>query len=435
MTALQIRSGRADRRTPWQRFVLRTEPYLYCAPALTLIVAIMLVPLVVGLSYAFRDLTLLDPMSGDYIGFDHFRDIWADANFWNALRNTVIWTVSSVALQFGFGLVLALLLNRPFPGRSVVQAMVFLPWAVPSFLSGLNWAWLFNPVVGPLPYWFQALGLMTTPDNLLSDPAHALWGPILAMVWWGIPFFAITLLAALQSIPRDIYEAAAMDGAGAIRRFQSITLPFLAPTIAITILLRTVWISQFGRPHRRDDPGWPRRFHSDHGELHLHPGVPAARLRLCVGAVGRAAGAAARLCVCGRHAAADAASSGLTMRPYALRRTASWVLHYGLLAFYVAFALFPLFWLFKVSVTPKDLLYSEGVRLWPSQDQLRTLRLGDPAHGIPAVLPQQRDRVRAHGSVVDHLRGRGRLRVLPFRLQRVSSGSSACCWSPRCFRS
>ncbi len=243
MTALETRRAQVDRRTPWQRFVLRTEPYLYCAPALTLIVAIMLVPLVVGLSYAFRDLTLLDPMSGDYIGFDHFRDIWADANFWNALRNTVVWTVASVALQFGFGLVLALLLNRPFPGRSVVQALVFLPWAVPSFLSGLNWAWLFNPVVGPLPYWFKALGLMSTPDNLLSDPQHALWGPVIAMVWWGIPFFAITLLAALQSIPRDIYEAAAMDGAGAIRRFQAITLPYLAPTMAITILLRTVWIA------------------------------------------------------------------------------------------------------------------------------------------------------------------------------------------------
>lgn len=203
----------------------------------------MVVPLIIGLSYAFRDLTLLDPLSGNYIGFDHFRDIWSDANFWNALHNTVVWTVWSVGLQFLLGLILALLLNRPFPGRSVIQALVFLPWAVPSFLSGLNWAWLFNPVVGPLPFWFQAMGLMRTPDNLLSDPQHALWGPILAMVWWGIPFFAITLLAALQSIPRDLYEAAAMDGARAIRRFQSITLPYLAPTMAITILLRTVWIA------------------------------------------------------------------------------------------------------------------------------------------------------------------------------------------------
>ena len=243
MSAVDVAGPLASHGSPWQVFVRRVEPYAYCAPALVLIAAIMLVPLVIGLSYAFRDLTLLDPMSGDYIGLDHFRDIWADANFWNALRNTAVWTVTSVALQFGFGLVLALLLNRPFPGRSVIQALVFLPWAVPSFLSGLNWAWLFNPVVGPLPYWFRALGLMRTPDNILSSPQHALWGPILAMVWWGIPFFAITLLAALQSIPIDIYEAAAMDGAGAIRRFRTITLPFLAPTIAITVLLRTVWIA------------------------------------------------------------------------------------------------------------------------------------------------------------------------------------------------
>jgi multiple sugar transport system permease protein len=243
VSAAEIAGPLAFHRSPWERMVLRSQPYLYCAPALILIAAIMLVPLVVGLSYAFRDLVLLDPMSGDYIGFDHFRDIWDDANFWNALRNTVVWTVASVLLQFVFGLVLALLLNRPFPGRSVIQALVFLPWAVPSFLSGLNWAWLLNPVVGPLPHWFADLGLMATPDNLLSDPHHALWGPILAMVWWGIPFFAITLLAALQSIPGDLYEAAAMDGAGAIRRFRSITLPYLAPTIAITLLLRTVWVA------------------------------------------------------------------------------------------------------------------------------------------------------------------------------------------------
>ena len=242
MTALDLAAPAAPRFT-LRRLALAAEPYLYCAPALILIAAIMLVPLVVGLSYAFRDLVLLDPLSGDYIGFTHFQEVWADANFWNALQNTVVWTVVSVSLQFGLGLVLALLLNQPFPGRGVIQALVFLPWAVPSFLSGLNWAWMFNPVIGPLPYMFQWLGLTDQPENLLSSPAHALWGPILAMVWWGIPFFAITLLAALQSIPKDIYEAAAIDGAGAVERFRSITLPFLAPTMAITVLLRTVWIA------------------------------------------------------------------------------------------------------------------------------------------------------------------------------------------------
>ena len=208
-----------------------------------LIAAIMLVPLGIGISYAFRDIQLLNPFSGDFVGLDNFRAVFADANFWNALQNTLQWTVSALVFQFVFGLILALLLNRPFPGRAIVQALVFLPWAVPTFLSGLNWAWLFNPVVGPIPHWLTALGLMATPENILSDPRHALWGPIIAIVWWGIPFFAITLLAALQSIPSDIYEAAEIDGAGAVKRFTSITLPFLAPTIAITLLLRAVWIA------------------------------------------------------------------------------------------------------------------------------------------------------------------------------------------------
>ncbi len=241
-----IALGRSEiRRSARRRLAVAAEPYLYTVPSVILIALIMLVPLVVGLSYAFRDLTLLDPDSGGFVGLDNFRQLYADASFWSALRNTVTWTVSSVVLQFGLGLVLALLLDRPFPGRGLIQALVFLPWAVPSFLSGLNWAWLFNPVVGPLPFWFVRLGLMATPDNLLSSPDHAIWGPVIANVWWGIPFFAITLLAALQSVPRDIYEAAAIDGAGALRTFRSITLPFLAPTIAITVLLRTVWIANF----------------------------------------------------------------------------------------------------------------------------------------------------------------------------------------------
>jgi multiple sugar transport system permease protein len=226
-----------------RKFLLAAEPWIYASPALILIITILLVPLGIGISYAFRNLVLLDPFSGDFIGTDHFVEIWKDGNFWNALRNTVEWTVVSVLLQFVFGLILALLLNQPFPGRRLVQALVFLPWAVPTFLSGLNWAWLFNPVVGPLPHWFVRVGLMTSPENILSNPATALWGPIAANVWWGIPFYAITLLAALQSIPADIYEAAQIDGAGPIKRFWSITLPFLAPTIAITLLLRAVWIA------------------------------------------------------------------------------------------------------------------------------------------------------------------------------------------------
>ena len=228
-----------------KRLADASEPYLYSAPALILIVAVMLVPLVVGISYAFRDIQLLNPFSGGFIGLDHFRTLGQDEAFFRALRNTLWWTGASVFLQFIFGLILALLLDKPFAGRGLAQALCFLPWAVPSFLAGLNWAWLFNPVIGPLPHWMYAAGMLDGPNNILSDPHLAMWGPIVANVWWGIPFFAITLLAALQSIPRDLYEAASIDGAGPVQRFVSITLPFLAPTIAITILLRTVWISNF----------------------------------------------------------------------------------------------------------------------------------------------------------------------------------------------
>ncbi|HEV7247000.1 MAG TPA: sugar ABC transporter permease [Shinella sp.] len=228
-----------------KRIADASEPYLYSAPALILIITVMLVPLALGISYAFRDIQLLNPFSGGFIGLDHFRALSEDQAFFRALRNTLWWTGASVFLQFILGLILALLLDKPFAGRGIAQALVFLPWAVPSFLAGLNWAWLFNPVIGPLPHWMYALGIVDAPNNILSDPHLAMWGPIVANVWWGIPFFAITLLAALQAIPRDLYEAASIDGAGPVQRFLSITLPFLAPTIAITILLRTVWISNF----------------------------------------------------------------------------------------------------------------------------------------------------------------------------------------------
>ncbi|WFR99351.1 carbohydrate ABC transporter permease [Rhizobium tumorigenes] len=246
MTMTAYTDDRRRDRRPWKkRLADASEPYLYSAPALILIVAVMLVPLVIGVSYAFRDVQLLKPFSGGFIGLDHFRDLSKDAAFYGALRNTLWWTGASVVLQFAFGLILALLLDKPFWGRGLVQALVFLPWAVPSFLAGLNWAWLFNPVIGPIPHWLFALGLMDQPDNILSNPHYAMWGPIVANVWWGIPFFAITLLAALQAIPRDLYEAASIDGASWFQRFRSITLPFLAPTIAITVLLRTVWVSNF----------------------------------------------------------------------------------------------------------------------------------------------------------------------------------------------
>lgn len=224
---------------------LVVEPWLYLGPALLLIGLVILVPLAIGIGYSFREFTLLRPGAAEWVGTQNYRDVWGDAKFWGALRNTLLWTGASLVLQFALGLGLALLLSTSFHGKRLVQALVFLPWAVPTFLIGLTFSWLFNPVIGPLPHWLYAAGIIEEPYNILGNPDTALWGPILANVWYGVPFFAITLLAALSSIPGELYEAAEIDGASGWQRFTKITLPFLGPMIAITVMLRAIWIANF----------------------------------------------------------------------------------------------------------------------------------------------------------------------------------------------
>ena len=234
--------SKSQLKIDWQRLL---EPYLYLSPALIIIGLIIITLTLVGFSYAFQSIELLNPFNGGWVGLAHFNAMFGDRYFFSALGNTLDWTLISLFFQFSLGLGLALLLNRKFAGRKLVQALVFLPWAVPTFLSGLTWAWLCNPIIGILPHWMSSLGLLSEPYNILSDPELAMYGPIVANVWFGIPFFAITLLAALQSVPNDLYEAAGLDGASPWQIFVKITLPFLAPMIAITVMLRTIWIANF----------------------------------------------------------------------------------------------------------------------------------------------------------------------------------------------
>ena len=210
-----------------------------------LIGAVILVPLILGISYSFQSISLLKPFDTGWVGIENYIDLWSDRKFWKAIENTALWTFGSLVFQFFLGLGLALILNTAFPGKRLFQALVFLPWAVPTFLTALTFAWLFNPVIGPFPHWLAELGILDEPYNILGDPSLAMWGPILANIWFGVPFFAITLLAALQSIPSELYEAAEMDGASDWQCFAKITLPYLAPMITITVMLRTIWIANF----------------------------------------------------------------------------------------------------------------------------------------------------------------------------------------------
>ena len=225
-----------------RRFRAIAEPWVYLSPALLILAFVLLVPLIVGLTFSFRRFTAF---KSEFAGFAQYARMVDDPTLHAALLNTLWWTGASLVLQLLLGLGLAMLLNRPFRGRALVQAIVFLPWAVPTFLAGLTWAWLFNPVIGPLPHWFHAIGVASAETSILSDPATAMWGPITANVWFGVPFFAITLLAALKTIPAELHEAASIDGASSWQRFLLLTLPFLTPTIAITVMLRTIWIATF----------------------------------------------------------------------------------------------------------------------------------------------------------------------------------------------
>ena len=234
-------------RGGWARATRLVEPFFYVAPAVLALCLVMLFPLIVGFSYAFRDIQLLKPFSGGFVGLQHFRTLASDRIFFQALGNTLWWTFGSVTFQFA---------ARPDPrpaaqpqlsrqGRGAGAGLPALGGADLPDRPQLRLAAQPGPGGGPIPHWLAALGIMSEPANILAYPGTAMWGPILANVWYGIPFFAITLLAALQSIPEDIYEAAEIDGASRLQAFWTLTLPLLAPVIAITVLLRTIWIANF----------------------------------------------------------------------------------------------------------------------------------------------------------------------------------------------
>ena len=158
------------------------------------------------------------------------------------IKNSFVYVAASVAGQFLLGLILAVALKKQFRGRGLYQSIVFLPWAFSGFVVGLIFRWSFNGEYGVINNVLEKLGLIDSNIAWLGTPGLSLTVVIIAMIWMGIPFFAIMILAALQSIPADVYEAADVDGCGTVRQFFQITLPYIKPTLITTVLLRTIWI-------------------------------------------------------------------------------------------------------------------------------------------------------------------------------------------------
>ncbi|HWR85562.1 MAG TPA: sugar ABC transporter permease [Rhodoglobus sp.] len=215
-------------------------PYLLIAPAVVLIAAFIAYPVGTVVYYSFFQYSASKPWATRFIGLENYRVmLFEDPKFWETLGITAAWVVAEVSLQLVFGLALALILNRAFRGRGLARALMFAPWAISGVLATQIWLLIYNPSTGIADVLTQ-LGAQSQFAPLASA-AGAFWGAVLAEVWRGIPFFAILILADMQSIPREMYEAADVDGANRFQQFAFITLPYLRDAIIITTLLRAVW--------------------------------------------------------------------------------------------------------------------------------------------------------------------------------------------------
>ena len=216
-------------------------------PMAVMLLFIIYYPMIRGMVTAFMRYTMMDLSKTGFNGVDNFIAIFTNPNikFLQILFNTLTWVLVSLTGQFILGFTLALLLRRPFKGRGVYTGFVFYTWALSGFAIGLVWSWLFNGQFGIVNDIFMKAGILKIPVGFLSNPDYALASVIVANLWYGIPFFAIMLLAALQSIPRELYESAEIDGSGKVRQLFQITIPYIRSTITSTILLRFMWIMNF----------------------------------------------------------------------------------------------------------------------------------------------------------------------------------------------
>ena len=221
----------------------RALPWLLLAPALAATVLLVLGPVVQTVWLSLHDVILFRPKLRPFVGLGNYAALLDDGLFWESLGHSVVWVVAAVGLQFALGFATALLLNRTFAWRGLARALVIVPWALPSVIIGLVWTWMLDFNLGILNELGVRLGLLGAPVAWLARPDTAMAAVILAVVWQGFPFFAVTLLAGLQAIPREHYEAASIDGAGRLASFVHVTLPGLAPVIATALLLRMIWVS------------------------------------------------------------------------------------------------------------------------------------------------------------------------------------------------
>jgi multiple sugar transport system permease protein len=214
--------------------------YLTIAPALGLILGLTLYPVAYSIWLSLLEKHSFFPQER-FIGLENYIYLWSDAEFWTSLWLGVVYSAWTILFQVILGVAAALILNESFLGRSLVRGIVLFPYMIPTIVAVILWKWLLNDTYGVVNYWLLALGIVRDPIIWLGAD-HIMLSLVLMSIWQFFPFVLLSILARLQTIPEELYEAAKVDGASAFRRFTHITLPQIRGILFVVILLRSIWM-------------------------------------------------------------------------------------------------------------------------------------------------------------------------------------------------
>ncbi len=215
-------------------------PYAFMAPVFLYLVLFDFIPLLNELYLSFTSTSLLSPRQHTWVGLDNYRELFRSSDFIHAIWITTIYTLACVALALGIGLGAAILMDSPFVGRGVARALVTLPWAAPPVAVALIFTWIYNAQYGVFNFAQKMLGFDAF-ENWLDTPQRALMAILIATIWQIFPFASVVILSALQGVPKELREAAAIDGAGRFAIFRAVVWPTILPTVMILGLFITIW--------------------------------------------------------------------------------------------------------------------------------------------------------------------------------------------------
>lgn len=215
--------------------------WLFVLPAIILVMALFIYPICSSVYYSFTNKNLIRP-SYSFKGFDNYVSVLTDKNFWNAFFNSLKWTVFSLIGQLLVGFTAALAINKVKHLKGVYKTLLIIPWAFPSIVIAFSWQWILNGVYGFLPNILVQLGICDTPPQFLTHKVLTFAVLVFINIWFGAPMIMVNVLAALQTVPQDQYEAAEIDGARSWQSFLYITVPHIKVVMGLLVVLRTVWI-------------------------------------------------------------------------------------------------------------------------------------------------------------------------------------------------